>query len=189
LSITISTSRAVYNAEQPVRIRVLFLTTALKPYEGIVDLFIIDPDGYVIRKWNSKELNVGVLTEVFVLPEFPKVGFWTVRVNAKGQIEELGIKVEKHYLPQAYELVAAMPNFVLDTEEFIEAEIAGAFITERIAKGNIFVRWLAKKIDYHTPMFNDTVVFRQVLILNIVIASLAKVKETNSFIFCKFSQF
>ncbi len=46
LSITISTSRALYNAEAPVRIRALLLTTSLKPYEGIVDLFILDPDGY-----------------------------------------------------------------------------------------------------------------------------------------------
>lgn len=73
LSITLSANRAVFNAEQTIYIRVLFLTTALKPYEGIVDLYLIDPDGYVIRKWNSKELNVGVLTEQYNLPEYPKV--------------------------------------------------------------------------------------------------------------------
>ena len=41
------------------------LTTALQPYTGIADLFIIDPDGYIIRKWNSKELNNGVLSGSF----------------------------------------------------------------------------------------------------------------------------
>ena len=102
------------------------LTTALRPYEGIADLYMIDPDGFIIRKWNSKaiafltyslcilvsgltrsvsskinsnpnititidlpsplqELNVGVLTEEFVLPLYPKVGFWTIRVVADGQ--------------------------------------------------------------------------------------------------------
>ena len=30
------------------------LTTALEPYNGIADLFVVDPDGYVIRKWQSK---------------------------------------------------------------------------------------------------------------------------------------
>ena len=44
----------IFNAEHIVRIRVLMLTTALRPYEGIADLFMIDPDGFVIRKWNSK---------------------------------------------------------------------------------------------------------------------------------------
>jgi hypothetical protein len=49
------------------------LTTQVKPYEGIVDLYILDPDGYIVRKWNSKELNVGVIEEQFELPEYPKV--------------------------------------------------------------------------------------------------------------------
>ena len=77
-------------------------------------------------------------------------------------MEELPIKVEKHYLPQAFELVATLPNFVLDTEDVIEASVDGAFITERLALGNVFVRWLAKKIDYETPMYNDTVLYREV---------------------------
>ena len=145
-----------------MRIRALALTTDLKPFEGIVDLFVIDPDGYIIRKWNSKELNVGVLLESFILPEYPKVGFWTIRVHAEGQVEDLQIKVEKFYLPQAFELYALMPSFVVDSEEFIEATVEGAYITERIAKGNIQVQWYAKKVDYYTPMFNDTVLYRQV---------------------------
>ena len=73
LSIVISPSRAIYNAESVIRIRVLFFTTSLKPYDGIVDLYLLDPDGYIIRKWHSKELNIGVLTETYTLPEYPKV--------------------------------------------------------------------------------------------------------------------
>jgi hypothetical protein len=60
-----------------VRIRVVMLTTQVKPYEGIVDLFILDPDGYIVRKWNSKELNVGVLQEEFQLPFYPKVSVFS----------------------------------------------------------------------------------------------------------------
>ena len=44
------------------QVRAIMLTTALQPYNGIADLFILDPDGYTIRKWNSEELNVGVLS-------------------------------------------------------------------------------------------------------------------------------
>ena len=35
----------------------------------------------VFRKWNSKQLNNGVLTGKFILPEFPKV-----RISLKGLI-------------------------------------------------------------------------------------------------------
>ena len=90
-----------------------------------------------------------------------QVGFWTIRVDAQGQTKDLRIKVEKHYLPP-FELVVAMPSFALDTDEFLEASVEGAFITERIAKGNVTFRWLAKKIDYQTPMYNDTVIYREV---------------------------
>jgi hypothetical protein len=82
-------------------------------------------------------------------------------VVAEGQVEERRIKVEKHYLPH-YEVVVVMPNFVLDTDDVIEAAVEGAFITERIAKGNVAVKWLAKKIDFQTPMFNDSVQYRDV---------------------------
>jgi len=58
LSILISTSRVVYNAEQPVRIRVLMTGTDGLPYKGTADLFVLDADGYVVRKWNSNHLNV-----------------------------------------------------------------------------------------------------------------------------------
>ena len=138
--------------------RILFLTTSLKPYEGIVDLYILDPDDYIIRKWNSKELNVGVLLESYTLPEYPKIGFWTIRVVAEGQIEELKVKVEKFYLPQAYELVAVMPSFVLDTDEYIEANIEGAFITERIAKGNFFLQFLISFLFFFS-FFNFRIFF------------------------------
>ena len=91
--------------------------------------------------------------------------------------------MEKHYLPIGFELVVAMPNFVLDTEvdkpekevqhffltiplsslkASVEASVEGAFITERLAKGDMHVRWMAKKIDYQTPMFNDSVIYREV---------------------------
>ena len=100
------------------------------------------------------------------------------------KVEERRIKVEKHYLPIGFELVVAMPNFVLDTEvggytqertptivsltiplsslkASVEASVEGAFITERLAKGDMHVRWMAKKIDYQTPMFNDSVIYRE----------------------------
>ena len=61
------------------------LTTALQPYTGIADLFVIDPDGFIIRKWNSKELNNGVLTGRFQLPEYPKEQFTNDIHNGLGR--------------------------------------------------------------------------------------------------------
>ena len=41
LSVSISTNRAIYSGTQKIEIRAIMLTTALQPYTGIADLFII----------------------------------------------------------------------------------------------------------------------------------------------------
>ena len=90
LSITISTNQVVYTAVHTMRvrcrnhrckevwkffllqIRVIMLKTDLLPYDDVADLFIIDPDGFIIRKWNSKQLNNGLMTAEFkVMTCFP----------------------------------------------------------------------------------------------------------------------
>jgi len=122
-----------------VQVRAVMLTTALQPYTGIADLFIIDPDGYTIRKWQSEELNNGILSGTFTLPEFPKIGFWKVRVDAQGQINEKEFKVEKYYLPK-FDVYVRMPTFVLDTDKFIEANVFAVAYWEKIFKGDIYLR-------------------------------------------------
>ena len=160
LSVSISTSRAIYTGGMTINIRAIMLTTALQPYTGIADLFIIDPDGYTIRKWNSKELNVGVLYGEFVLPEYPKVGFWKVKVEAQGQVNEKAFKVEKYYDPK-FEVYVRMPTFVLDTDKYIEADVSGYYPFEKTVRGDIQLRWFAKKVDYTTPLYNDSVLYRE----------------------------
>ena len=46
------------------------LKTDLLPYDDVADLFIIDPDGFIIRKWNSKQLNNGLMTAEFQVSKF-----------------------------------------------------------------------------------------------------------------------
>ena len=99
-----------------------------------------------------------------------------------------------HFLPK-FELVVVMPTYVVvknkDTmaptmsesgfknhdnndkiaytshiDQYVEASVEGTFVLERLAKGNVTVRWFVKKIDYQTPMYNDTVSYREVRSLN-----------------------
>ena len=55
-------------------------------------------------------------------------------------------------------------SYNLGDDSFIECSVEASFVLERLAMGNVTVRWFAKKIDYHTPMYNDTVSFREVII-------------------------
>ena len=55
-------------------------------------------------------------------------------------------------------------SYNLGEDSFIECSVEASFVLERLAMGNVTVRWFAKKIDYHTPMYNDTVSYREVII-------------------------
>ena len=99
-----------------------------------------------------------------------------------------------HFLPK-FELVVVMPSYVVvkykdamapsmsgsglknhdkndkiaytsHIDQYVEASVEGTFVLERLAKGNVTVRWFVKKIDYQTPMYNDTVSYREVRSLN-----------------------
>jgi hypothetical protein len=53
-------------------------------------------------------------------------------------------------------------KYKFEENKFIEASVEGTFVLERLAMGNVAVKWFAKKIDDHTPMYNDTVSYREV---------------------------
>ncbi|KAK8397834.1 hypothetical protein O3P69_004558 [Scylla paramamosain] len=70
LTILVQTSRPSYNGGQTVNFRVILLTMDTKPYDDPVDVFVLDPKGYILRRWPSRSTNVGVVSLSFDLP-FP----------------------------------------------------------------------------------------------------------------------
>lgn len=160
LTIMISTNKVAYSAVQTMRIRAVLLRTDLLPFEDVADLFIIDPDGFIIRKWNSKHLNSGVLTQKFEIPEFPKVGFWTIRVAAQGQVQDKKIKIEKYYIPM-FETFVRMPSFHFSDDEGIEVNVNTEYTFDKLGYSDVILRWYAKPTDHASHLFNDTVFYRQ----------------------------
>ena len=68
-----------------------------------------------------------------------QVGFWKVRVEAQGQVNEIPVKVEKYYTPK-FEVYVRMPTFVLDTDKFIEADVSAFYPWEKTGKGDVQLR-------------------------------------------------
>ena len=79
---------------------------------------------------------------------------------AEGQVEEKQVKVEHFYNPK-FEVFVRMPPFILDTEEFIEVSVKALFPFEKLAHGNVHLRWYSKLGDGHTPFYNDTALYRK----------------------------
>ena len=67
----------------------LLFVPIVKPYDGIGDVYLLDPDGYINRKWNSISARTGVIEVDFDFPTWPKVGFWTIRVSVQGKVRRL----------------------------------------------------------------------------------------------------
>ena len=80
-------------------------------------------------------------------------------MQSQGQVEEKKIKVEKYYNP-LFEVFVRMPTFVLDSTVFVDAHVSAAYLYEKEAKGNILLRWYAKRVDGLTPLYNDTTLYR-----------------------------
>ena len=57
LSVSISTNRAIYSGTQKIEIRAIMLTTALQPYTGIADLFIIGKSATTLPSMMNAKLT------------------------------------------------------------------------------------------------------------------------------------
>ncbi|XP_042213472.1 CD109 antigen-like [Homarus americanus] len=143
LTILIQTNRPVYTGDQEVRFRIILLTTELKPYDDPVDVYILDADGFVMRRWPSRPTNVGVVSMSFTLPSLPKVGWWAIKALVNGQEELKMIKVEKWYTPR-FEVKLFMPKYFLETEEAITGVVGGEFGNDKGAYGNATLKLFAR---------------------------------------------
>ena len=61
-------------------------------------------------------------------------------------MNEISVKVEKFYQPKV-EVFVRMPTFVLDTDKYIEASVIGVQPMEKVSRGDIQLRWFAKKVE------------------------------------------
>ncbi|XP_076046263.1 CD109 antigen-like [Oratosquilla oratoria] len=143
LTILIQTNRPVYTGEQIVRFRIILLTTELKPYDDPVDVYVMDPDGYVMRRWPSRPTNVGVVSMSFELPFLPKIGWWTIKALVNGQEESKEIKVEKWYTPR-FEVKIFMSKYFLETDEAVTGVAGGEFANDKGVYGNATIKLFAR---------------------------------------------
>ncbi|XP_066991727.2 CD109 antigen isoform X2 [Anabrus simplex] len=158
LAIIVQTSKPVYKAGQVVNFRVILLTVDLMPYEDVVDVYVKDPDGFIMRRWVSMQNNNGVISHKFTLPNLAKSGVWKIRVEAYQQIEEQNITVENYFIP-LFEVHLALPAYILDTEKEIRASVAAHSEVQRKAIGNATLQMYGRHLDDSTQLlvWEDTI--------------------------------
>ncbi|CAG0890979.1 unnamed protein product [Darwinula stevensoni] len=151
LTILIQTNRPVYNGGQIVRFRVVLLTMSLKPFDDPVDIYVLDPNGFILRRWPSRQTSNGVLSLRFQLPEYPAVGDWVIQAVANGQVEQKNITVEK-YFQRRFEVAVELPTFFLTTDEYVTGKVLSNYTNFREAPGNLTLRVYSRdtlRTGYH----------------------------------------
>lgn len=61
MTIFVTTDKPIYMQGQTVRFRCVPITTDLKAFSDAVDVYMLDPQGNVMRRWLSRQSNLGAL--------------------------------------------------------------------------------------------------------------------------------
>ncbi|CAG0898634.1 unnamed protein product [Cyprideis torosa] len=143
MTILIHINKPVYNGGQTVYIRVVLLSMANKPFDQPIDIYIVEPRGFIVHRWPSKQANTGVAEVEYQLPNTGTPGEWTVRVQAGAQIEENTFRVEKFW-DKLFETFVTVPNYVLEDERILSVTVEAGFSTDLYVRGNASVVVLAR---------------------------------------------
>ncbi|GIY00019.1 CD109 antigen [Caerostris extrusa] len=91
----------------------------------------LGPTGTIMRRWLSRQTNLGAVSLQYQLSSQPRFGNWTIRVVAQGQVEEKTIYVEEYY-QTPFEVNVTLPAFILESERSIRCTITAKYVTRGI---------------------------------------------------------
>ncbi|XP_043206412.1 CD109 antigen-like [Amphibalanus amphitrite] len=135
LTVLIQTSRPLYSFGQEVHFRIVMLRTDLKPFDDPIDVYVLDSDGYVMRRWPSQSSNNGVVALSFQLPGIGKGGWWKIRVSVRGQIEEKFMRMTK-MRTQQWETFVWTPTYFLLSDDNITGDFSAGYTNDKSVRGN-----------------------------------------------------
>ncbi|XP_046648840.1 CD109 antigen-like [Daphnia pulicaria] len=146
LSIIVQLNRKIFANAMTVRFRIILTQMDLKPYTDPITIFILDPQGFIVRRWPSRNPTNGVVSLTYQLPPTPSVGSWTIRVEAMQQVHQHQFGVEHYYIP-FFEVMPSAPAYVLDSDETYTVEVTTSVHTQFVANGNLTVHVYARPVN------------------------------------------
>lgn len=128
-----------------VRFRTIPINTELKAFNDAVDVYMLDPFGHIMKRWLSRQSNLGTVSLDYQLSDQPVFGEWKIRVIAQGQIEESTFLVEEYYQTR-FEVNVTMPPFFLSTDQYIHGIIMANYTSGAPVRGNLTLKATVKPI-------------------------------------------
>lgn len=146
MTIFIQTDRPLYMQGQTVHFRALPVTTELKAFSDAVDVYMLNPNRTIVRRWLSRRTNLGAVSLEYPLSPQPHYGKWTIQVIAQGQVEEKTFVVEEYYQTR-FEVNVTLPSFFMATQEYVYGTVVANFTSGAAVIGNLTVRATVEPIN------------------------------------------
>ncbi|KAJ3650099.1 hypothetical protein Zmor_021807 [Zophobas morio] len=145
MTIFIQLDKPVYMQGEKVRFRAIPINTELKAFNEAVDVFMLDPNGHIMKRWLSRQSNLGTVSLDYQLSDQPVFGEWRVKVIAQNQVEESTFLVEEYYQTR-FEVNVTMPAFFLNTEEYIRGVVMANYTSGAPVRGNLTLKAIVRPI-------------------------------------------
>ncbi|CAG5133426.1 unnamed protein product, partial [Candidula unifasciata] len=116
-SLFIQMSRPIYRQGQRVHFRVVPILPNMMPKYGSMIIYIDDPSGIPVRRWQGLQTNAGgIISQYFDLSDQPNFGTWNIRVDAFGHIYRHPFRVEDFWEPR-FDVNVSVPPYVMETPD------------------------------------------------------------------------
>nr|QOJ54018.1 macroglobulin complement-related 2 [Ixodes ricinus] len=155
MTIFIQTDRPLYMQDQTVQFRALPITTELKPFSDAIDVYMLNPNRTIVRRWLSRRTNLGAVSLEYPLSLQPAFGKWTIQVIAQGQVEEKSFIVEEYYQTR-FEVNVTLPSFFMATHEYIHGSVEANFTSGAAVTGNLTLRATVEPIKPTYKIYRGT---------------------------------
>lgn len=122
-----------------MRFRSIPINTELRAFDDAVDVYMLDPSGHIMRRWLSRQSNLGTVSLEYQLSDQPVFGEWKVQIIAQGQIEEATFLVEEYYQTR-FEVNVTMPAFFFTSDKYIRGVVHANYTSGAPVPGNLTLR-------------------------------------------------
>ncbi|MFT7800154.1 complement C3-like [Arapaima gigas] len=138
----IQTDKPIYNPSENVQYRVFGTDSRAKSVNNIMTVKIKNPDGIIVHEEPRVNVEDGILSKVYNLPEVLGEGTWTIEAHLQSQSEKpfsTQFDVKKHVLPTFAVTVRPRKKFFHVNEQELIVDIEARYLFDNDVQGTAYV--------------------------------------------------
>ncbi|XP_018096068.1 CD109 antigen isoform X1 [Xenopus laevis] len=139
VSLIIETDKSAYQPGQAVKIRIISIFRDLRPYKGLVNIVIRDPQSNIIKQWLQHKPDLGVISAEFLLSSNAMAGTWRIQAETD-MTTNMGEISVIHFDQPKFDVTIKTPSFYVDSkQQNLIGTVIANYTYGRPVKGNATV--------------------------------------------------